>query len=95
MGVSTKLVFAADGALEVNQFQDVEPVLNECAHRRAMGEIGTSEMRHAAMLPEVLVLDYLNTHGIDMHEFIRNPEHAKRMLNSPEFSSFRVWQGRV
>jgi hypothetical protein len=52
-------------------------------------------MKHAAKLPDIFVEKYLKDHGIDMHEFSVNPEHLRRILNSHEFATFRIWQGKV
>lgn len=92
--IHTQVSFDGDDMTQ-NRLQDVEPHMNHAAYLRSMGEVGTKEMRHAAVLPNVLVEKYLNDHGISMHEFTVNPEHLKRMLNSPELAAFRVWQGKV
>lgn len=94
MRLKTQLILDGDTLVEHNQ-QDCEPHLNECARLRSVGAVGSGEMRHAAKLPESMVLEYMRKHGIDMNEFMVNPVHLRRMLNSPELSSFRIWQGRV
>lgn len=52
-------------------------------------------MRHAAKLPKALIENYCQRHGITLHEWFVNPAHIKAMLNDPELSGFRIWQGRV
>lgn len=62
---------------------------------QSAGEVGGSEMRHAAKLPKALIENYCQRHGITLHEWFVNPAHIKAMLNDPELSGFRIWQGRV
>lgn len=81
--------------LIVRQTEDVEPVLEHVKNLRAIGEVGSSELRHAATLPAIVVENYCKQHGIDHHEFMANPVHIRRMLNDPELAGFRVWGGRV
>lgn len=52
-------------------------------------------MRHLATVPAIIVQQYLHTQGITYADFMRNPEHATRMLNDPALSAFRVSRGRV
>lgn len=92
--IQTRVSFDGDDMTQ-NRVQDVEPVLDACAALRAVGAVGSSEMRHAAKLPHVLVEKYMNDRGITMHEFEVNPEHLRRLLMSPELASFRIWQGKV
>jgi len=71
------------------------PILDACAELRNSGMHGSKDMRHVASVPHVVVEHYCNVNGIDLREFMANPEHARRLLNSPEFSDFRVAPGRV
>lgn len=52
-------------------------------------------MRVLAEVPAIIVQQYMNDHGVSYAEFIRNPEHAQRMLNDPALSAFRIHRGRV
>lgn len=92
--IQTQVTFNGDDMVQ-RRFQDVEPVLDECKRLRSLGATGSGEMKHAAMIPMNLVESYLVTNGITMHEFEVNPVHLRNMLNSPELSAFRIWQGRV
>jgi hypothetical protein len=94
MVMKTRVSFNDDDMTQ-ERLQDVEPILESCASLRAVGAVGSSEMKHAIRLPQVLVEKYINEHGITPHEFEVNPEHLRRMINSPEFSAFRIWQGRI
>ena len=93
-GVLTRL-HEHDGALTFERVQDVEPILDATAARRVAGMTGSSEMRHAASIPKVVVEAYCNRQGITFAEFMGNPAHGKAMLNDPALSAFRIWQGRV
>jgi len=83
------------GNLIVNRVQDVEPIVNHAAALRQSGEVGSRDMKLAATLPGVVVEQYLATNGITFREFCQDEIHAKRMLNDPALSAFRVWEGRL
>lgn len=75
--------------------QDVEPLLEMCSNLRSVGAVGSSEMRLAARFPDVAVRGYCNQKGITLEEFNADRKHIRAMLNDPDLSKFRVWQGRV
>lgn len=75
--------------------QDVAPILDHVSRLRNAGEVGSSEMRYAARFPKAAVEQYLQTYGIDLHEWMTNPVHVKRMLNDPDLTGFRIWKGRI
>jgi hypothetical protein len=52
-------------------------------------------MRHLATIPGILIQQYCNDNGVSFAQFMRQPEHANRMLNDPALSAFRVHTGRV
>jgi hypothetical protein len=60
-----------------------------------LGEVGSSEMRHAASIPSVIVDRYCNEHNISLNEFIGNKDHIKRILNDPSLEYFRIWRGKI
>ena len=95
MGQVLTRVHEADGVLGFERVQDVEPILDFAHDLRAAGQVGSSEMRHAASIPMVLVEAYCNDRGIEFREFMNNPVHARAMLNDPALRAFRVWEGRV
>lgn len=88
-------VHASDNGLTIERVQDVEPILLGTHDRRTVGQVGSSEMRHAASLPLVLVEAYCNDKQIGLNEFLSNPVHVKAMCNDPALKAFRVWEGRV
>lgn len=92
--IQTRVSFDGDDMTQ-SRVQDVEPVLESCAMLRSVGATGSAEMKHAMRLPMVFVEKYINDNGITMHDFEVNPQHLKRIMNSPEFAAFRIWQGKV
>ena len=91
---NTRLHMDGDTLIE-HRSADVEPVLEEVKALRSMGATGGSEFRHAARVDRVVIEQYCTTAGSTFSEFMGNQEHIRRMLNSPDLSGFRVWQGRV
>lgn len=95
MGQVLTRVHVSDNGLTIQRVQDVEPILDGTHARRIAGMTGSSEMRHAASLPMVVVEAYCNDKGITFQEFMADQQHVKCMLNTPELRAFRVWEGRV
>jgi hypothetical protein len=79
----------------IERVQDCTPIVDYTANLRAVGAVGSNEMRHAASFPAVVVETYCNHAGITFNEFLSNKEHVKRMLADPALKAFRVWEGRV
>lgn len=52
-------------------------------------------MRVLAVIPDIIIQQYCNEQGVSYAEFMRNPDHANRMINDPALSGFRVSRGRV
>lgn len=84
-----------DGNMTVERIQDCDPIAEYAKAAHNQGHHGSSEMRHAAKIPNVLIEHYCNRHGITYHEWIANPEHIRRMLNDPDLAAFRIWKGKV
>lgn len=70
-------------------------MLEHAAALRSVGEVGSSEMRHAARIPNAIIEKYLADKGIDLHEFHVNPEHTYNLLRDPALAGFRIWGGKV
>lgn len=75
--------------------EDVEPILEKVKALRSVGEVGTSEMRHAARFPKSVVENYMQRKGVTLHDMMTDPKHFDSMLRDPDLAGFRVWQGRV
>jgi hypothetical protein len=91
--MKTDLLAEGDKLIVANT-ADVEAVIEATTRLHNDGQHGSSEMRHAASFPQVIVETYLHTAGITLHEFMTNPVHVTRMLQDPDLSKFRVWKGR-
>ena len=83
------------GTLTFESVQDCTPIVEANRIQRLQGKTGSSEMKLAARFPNVIVERYLNENKITFHEWLGNPEHAKRMMQDPALAAFRVWEGRV
>lgn len=84
-----------DGNLIAGTRQDCDPILEDAKARHNAGMFGSSEMRHAARLPLVVVETYCNVHGITFEDCMNDPKHFRAMLSDPDLSAFRIWTGRV
>lgn len=93
-GVTSKVTLQGD-ALVSETIQDCTPYLDDAVARHNEGLHGSSEMKHAARIPNVIVEKYCNDNGITFQEFMNGREHIKRMLNDPSLSYFRIWKGKV
>lgn len=92
--MKTDLVVDGENIIIANS-EDVSSVLEVTQRRSNDGLHGSSEMRHAASFPKSIVETYLNTAGINLHEFMTNEVHVSRMLADPNLSKFRIWKGRA
>lgn len=83
-----------EGAVIVRE-QHVAAIVDQCKAMAAEGLHGTSDFRHVARIPNVVVEHYCNVHRVSHAEFIRNPEHVKRLVNDPAFADLRIAPGRI
>lgn len=74
---------------------DLYAVADHCKALQSAGQTGDSEMRALMTVPAIIVQQYMNEKGVSYAEFMRNPEHARRMMNDPALSAFRIHRGRV
>jgi hypothetical protein len=95
MGQVLTKVHESDNGLTFERIQDVEPIMQFAHNMRAIGDIGSNEMRHAASIPMVLVEAYCNDKHITFEEFMADTRHVNKMLNDPALKAFRIWEGRV
>lgn len=85
----------ADDRMLVTRTQDCTPYAEHAKAMHNAGNHGSSEVRHAAKIPYVIVEAYCNEHGINMHEFLNDPAHIKRMVMNPDNAAFRIWKGKI
>ena len=93
-GMQTK-VHIHNGDATFESIQDCTSILNHTTRLHNEGIHGSSEMKHAARIPQVLIERYLADNNVLFSEFCSNQEHIRRMLNDPGLTGFRIWPGRV
>lgn len=84
-----------DGKMTVQRTQDCGPIAEHCKQAQNEGRHGTSEMKHAASIPYVILEQYCNNHNITFRECMLDKVHMKRILNDPGLQAFRIWPGKV
>lgn len=89
------IIGVEEGKLYTGSAQDVEGILEDSKARHNAGMFGTSEMRHVAQLPMVIVEKYCNDAGIKFHEFMADQTHINRLVSSPDLEYFRIWKGAI
>lgn len=89
------LMHEEDGKTIFERVQDCTSIADKAKALHNEGYHGSSEMKHAAKLPMVIVERYCNDHGITFREFMSGEEHIRRMLNDPALADFRIYRGRV
>lgn len=94
-GIATRIHNAGDGNVTFERVQDTSGYLEHAKALHNEGHHGSSEMRHAAKIPFIVVERYCNDHGITFEEFMKDKVHVKRMLNDPSLAGFRIWKGVV
>jgi len=90
--VSTRYIVSGEIS-GILRSQDCTPIAEYAKAQHNAGMFGTSEMKHAARLPDVIVEKYCNACGITFSEFMQNPVHIKRIVQDPMNSDFRIWKG--
>jgi hypothetical protein len=83
------------GTITLETVQDCTPIAELCKQRHNEGRTGTSDMRLAASIPEVIVTAYMQKKGITFHEFQRDKSHVRALLSDPALEYFRVWKGKI
>lgn len=88
-------IHVRDGLMTVASTQDCTPIAERCQRLHNEGQHGTRDMKFAGSIPDVFVNKYLTDNNITFAQFIKEPEHARRVLNDPAMAHFRVWKGRL
>lgn len=89
------VVAVEDGKHVVGTVQDCTPIVDKARALHNEGFHGSSEMRHIASLPMVVIEKYCNDNGITMGEWMADRSHLRRMVNDPALAYFRIAPGRV
>lgn len=84
-----------DGRIFIAQTQDCTPIAERAKALHNAGEFGSSEMRHAATIPDVILEKYMNERGVTYAELMSDPKHFRIICNDPDNKMFRVWPGRL
>lgn len=92
--IATRIVLQ-DDKMFIGRTQDCTPIVEVCKAAHNAGQFGSSEMRHAARIPNVIIERYCNDHHVLYSDVIGNPEHIKRICNDPDNAMFRIWPGRL
>jgi hypothetical protein len=92
--MQTKLV-GQGASLIAASTQDVEPLMVACKEARGRNTGVSSELKHAASIPMVIVESYLNRTGITFLEFCQNRDHVRALVNDKGLQAFRIWPGKV
>ena len=95
MTIKTTFHDVGDDTFVINRVQDATKFLDYAHAVRTADVKHSDDMKEAAFFPDAVVENYIATNGITWHEFLTNQDHVKRMLNSPDLSGFRVWEGKV
>lgn len=75
--------------------QDCTPIAEFAKAQHNAGYHGSSEVKHAASIPLVIVEKYCNDNGVSFADFMADQTHIKRLVNNPDNSMFRIWPGQV
>jgi hypothetical protein len=95
-GIVTRFHYAPEtDTTAVERIQDCTPIVDTTKALHNEGIHGSSEMRHAARLPMVIVEQYCNERGIGFDEFMQNDAHLRAVLNDPALAAFRIWPGKI
>lgn len=95
MSEPTTRFLVADDKIAIQRVQDCTEIMESAKRLQAEGEHGSSELRHVARVPVVIVERYCNDNKITFAEFIRDQKHMSRLLNDPDLSYFRVSPEKV
>ena len=79
----------------VSSTQDCTSIAESTKARHAEGLHGTSELKHAARIPMVMIEKYLIDNDISYREWSGDKSHIRRMLQDPALAHFRIWPGKV
>lgn len=83
------------GTITFETRQDPTDILKHAQALHKEGHHGSSEMRHAASFPRVLIDQYCANKGITFREWMQDKKHVRFMLNDPDLKHFRIWAGKA
>jgi len=86
-----------DDNLVIETRQDVAPILEAVKRKKEiLADKPVDGLGYfVGTIPEVVVEQYMREFGVTYAEMIGNDVHVQRILNNPDYSKFRVWEGRI
>ena len=95
MDLQTNIHANTDGSVTFERVQDCVPILERAKAMHNEGLHGSSDMKLAASIPNVIIERYCNDNNILYSEFCTDKAHMRRLLNDPALAHFRIWKGRL
>jgi len=92
--IDTSVVFRGDEAF-IKRTQDCTPVAERAKEMHRAGMHGSSEVKLAASIPNILIEQYCLDNGITYREWCCDEAHIRRMLADPALAHFRIWPGQI
>lgn len=84
-----------DDRLIIANSQDCTPIAEYAKAQHNAGFHGSSEVKHAARIPLVIVEKYCNENGVTFEDFMTDRVHMKRVVEDPANAMFRIWPGAL
>jgi hypothetical protein len=81
------------GNLVIHREQDTAPYVDEIARLKQVSDGRGKHFYHAGKIPSIVVEKYCREKGITFREFLQFG--FKDMLNDPDYSKLRIWEGRI
>jgi hypothetical protein len=94
MDIQTKFS-ETQGESFIQRTQDCTPIAERCQAMHREGMHGSSEVKLAASIPNILIEKYCQDNGISFREWMVDETHMRRMLSDPALSAFRIWPGKL
>lgn len=94
MDIQTK-VTETQGEHFIQRTQDCTPIAERCQAMHREGMHGSSEVKLAASIPNILIEKYCLDNGITFRDWMTDETHMRRMLSDPALAHFRIWPGRL
>ena len=87
-------MFVDEGKLVIQETHDFTPVVEKAKilNRHGMDTMGDSKL--VALIPDEMVNQWLKEAGVKWSDRKGVEDVLARKLNDPDFSHFRVWEGR-
>lgn len=92
------LMYVKDGVLHYYKEQDVEPILERNARKRAEGSGWGGDWHEVAEVPETVFIEWLKELNITFQQWARDPEAKAKVwakLRDREYNKFRTKEGRI